>query len=166
MAKDVNDHVLSCSVCAQAKVPCNFPVGKLDKPLENPQRPWSHIAIDFLTDLLESEGKTMIMVVMDQFSRAIKLLPLNVLHSIWLCWNYISTSFLLLWYNRGHCVWSWPSIHITSIAGIYGKAWSYSKPHIWISSPVQQPNWETKPGDWALPSALITNVMGLNISYG
>lgn len=45
-------------------------------PTWKPQRPWSHVAIDFLTDLPELEGKTTIMVTMDRFSRAVKLIPL------------------------------------------------------------------------------------------
>lgn len=55
MAKDINDPVASCSTNVQTKVPCHFPVEKL-LPQENPQRPWLHISLDFLTYLPESEG--------------------------------------------------------------------------------------------------------------
>lgn len=67
----------SCSVCAQAKV-------HVILPLENPQRPWSHIAIDFITDLPESEGETTLMVVIYR-SLAIKLLLLNALSTALEC---------------------------------------------------------------------------------
>lgn len=59
-------------------VPRHFPIGKL-QPLDNSHRPWSHLAIDFLTDLTESEGNTTIMVTLDRFSRTIKLIPLMAL---------------------------------------------------------------------------------------
>ena len=39
-----------CSVCAQCKTTRHLPRGKLH-PLPVPQRPWSHLSIDFLTDL-------------------------------------------------------------------------------------------------------------------
>lgn len=70
MARNVNQHVASCSICAQAKVPRHFPAGKL-MPLASPQRPWSHITIDFITDLPESNRHTIILVVADRFSRGI-----------------------------------------------------------------------------------------------
>lgn len=46
-------------------------------PLEDPQRPWTHVALDFLTDLPESEEKTTSLVEIDRFSRYLKpiLLP-------------------------------------------------------------------------------------------
>lgn len=50
MSRDVNDLVLSSSTFAQAKVPRHLPAGKL-LPLPTPQCPWSHLAIDFITDL-------------------------------------------------------------------------------------------------------------------
>lgn len=57
MSRKVNEVVSSCSTCTQAKVPRHLPVGKL-MPLQNPQRPWSHISLDSLTDLPESENNT------------------------------------------------------------------------------------------------------------
>ncbi len=45
-------------------------------PLHIPHRPWSHIGIDFITDLPESEGHTCILVAVDHFSKACKLIPL------------------------------------------------------------------------------------------
>lgn len=55
------------------------PKPKLGKllPFENRHRPWSHLALDFLTDLPETEGT--IMVTMDRFSRTLKLIPLPML---------------------------------------------------------------------------------------
>ncbi|KAK3571610.1 hypothetical protein QTP86_015343 [Hemibagrus guttatus] len=52
------------------------PEGLLE-PLPVPRRPWSHLSVDFLTDLPDSEGFTAIMVVVDRFSKGCKLVPLK-----------------------------------------------------------------------------------------
>uniref|UniRef100_A0A8K9UP97 Gypsy retrotransposon integrase-like protein 1 n=1 Tax=Oncorhynchus mykiss TaxID=8022 RepID=A0A8K9UP97_ONCMY len=75
LAKDVRIYVSSCSVCAQCKAPRHLPRGKL-QPLPVPQRPWSHLSVDFLTDLPPSQGYTTILVVVDRFSKSCRLLPL------------------------------------------------------------------------------------------
>ena len=75
LAKDVRLYVSSCSVCAQSKVPRHLPRGKL-QPLPVPQWPWSHLLVDFLTDLPPSQGNTTILVVVDRFSKSCHLLPL------------------------------------------------------------------------------------------
>lgn len=62
LAFDVFRYGRSCSLCATPKSPCHLPVGKL-VPLPVPQRPWSHIAVDFVTALPVSEGHTVILVV-------------------------------------------------------------------------------------------------------
>ncbi len=52
-----------------------MPAGLL-KPLPVPQRPWPHIAIDFITDLPNSEGNATILTVIDRFSKSCGLIPL------------------------------------------------------------------------------------------
>ncbi|KAK6303564.1 hypothetical protein J4Q44_G00260180 [Coregonus suidteri] len=75
LARDVRVYVSSCSVCAQCKAPRHLPRGKL-QPLPVPQRPWSHLSVDFVTDLPPSQGNTTILVVVDRFSKACRLLPM------------------------------------------------------------------------------------------
>ncbi|XP_062418964.1 uncharacterized protein LOC134131237 [Pungitius pungitius] len=75
LASDVRDYVLSCPVCAQTKTPRQLPAGEL-VPLPTPQRPWSHVAVDFLTDLPASEGFTTILVLVDRFSKMCRFIPL------------------------------------------------------------------------------------------
>ncbi|WP_353749951.1 integrase catalytic domain-containing protein, partial [Shigella sonnei] len=41
-----------------------------------PSRPWSHIALDFITGLPLSAGKTVILTVVDRFSKAAHFIPL------------------------------------------------------------------------------------------
>ncbi|KAL0195116.1 hypothetical protein M9458_008688, partial [Cirrhinus mrigala] len=72
----VAQYVQSCSVCAMSTSPCQLPTGKLVL-LPIPQRPWSHIGVDFVTDLPSSEGNTCIMVVVDRFSKMCKFFPLR-----------------------------------------------------------------------------------------
>ncbi|KAI2645506.1 Retrovirus-related Pol polyprotein [Labeo rohita] len=52
-------------VCAE------IPSGKL-VPLPIPQRPWSHIGVDFVTDLPAAESNTCILVMVDRFSKMCK----------------------------------------------------------------------------------------------
>ncbi|KAK7878028.1 hypothetical protein WMY93_031309 [Mugilogobius chulae] len=55
MSQDVRSFVSSCSVCARSKSTHQRPAGLLH-PLPIPSRPWSHIAVDFVTGLPPSEG--------------------------------------------------------------------------------------------------------------
>ncbi len=71
MSRDVIRYVRSCSVCAMSSTPRHLPVGKL-VPLPIPRWPWSHMGIDFVTDLPESEGHACILVAVDRFSKACK----------------------------------------------------------------------------------------------
>jgi hypothetical protein len=75
LAMDVRFYVSSCSVCAQSKAPRHLPRGKL-QPLPVPQQPWSHLSVDFLTNLPLSQGNTTILVVVDRCSMSCCLIPL------------------------------------------------------------------------------------------
>ncbi len=76
MTKDITTYVKACQVCAQSKTPKELPSGLLH-PLPIPQRPWSHLSIDFVTDLLPSDGFTTILVIIDRFSKSCRLIPLK-----------------------------------------------------------------------------------------
>ncbi|KAI2663508.1 Transposon Tf2-9 polyprotein [Labeo rohita] len=67
--------VKNCSICNMAKSPRQLPAGLL-QPLPIPRRPWSHIAVDFVTDLPSSNGNTTILTVVDRFSKGCRLIPL------------------------------------------------------------------------------------------
>uniref|UniRef100_A0A673KGR5 Gypsy retrotransposon integrase-like protein 1 n=1 Tax=Sinocyclocheilus rhinocerous TaxID=307959 RepID=A0A673KGR5_9TELE len=67
--------IRDCATCNITKSPHQLPAGLL-QPLPIPQRPWSHIAIDFITDLPASQGHTTILSVIDRFSKACRLIPL------------------------------------------------------------------------------------------
>ncbi|KAK3536173.1 hypothetical protein QTP70_032726 [Hemibagrus guttatus] len=76
LGSDVEGYVQACPMCAQARTNCQLPEGLLE-PLPIPRRPWSHLSVDFLTDLPDSGGFTAVMVVVDRFSKGCKLIPLK-----------------------------------------------------------------------------------------
>ncbi len=69
-------YLRGCQECAMAKTPRHLPSGKL-LPLPIPRRPWSHLGVDFVTDLPASDGNTCILVTVDRFSKACRLVPLK-----------------------------------------------------------------------------------------
>ncbi|KAI2668506.1 Transposon Tf2-11 polyprotein [Labeo rohita] len=76
MNRDIANFVKSCTICAQTKTPRELPAGLL-QPLPITHRPWSHLSIDFIMDLPNSQGHTAILVIVDRFSKACKLVPLK-----------------------------------------------------------------------------------------
>ncbi|KAK3545820.1 hypothetical protein QTP70_015261, partial [Hemibagrus guttatus] len=76
MTVDVRRYVQGCEGCAMSKDPRHLPAGKL-LPLPVPSRPWSHLGVDFVTDLPTSREHTCILVVVDRFSKSCRLLPLR-----------------------------------------------------------------------------------------
>ncbi|KAI2661215.1 Transposon Tf2-9 polyprotein [Labeo rohita] len=71
---DVISFIKNCSVCNTSKTPRQLPAGLL-QPLPAPRRPWSHIAVDFITDLPSSLDHTTILTVIDRFSKGCRLIP-------------------------------------------------------------------------------------------
>uniref|UniRef100_A0A3P9HPM2 Gypsy retrotransposon integrase-like protein 1 n=1 Tax=Oryzias latipes TaxID=8090 RepID=A0A3P9HPM2_ORYLA len=73
--KDVREYVRACSTCARSKSSTSLPSGLLH-PLSTPSRPWSHIALDFVTGLTPSHNNTVILTVVDRFSKSVHFVPL------------------------------------------------------------------------------------------
>lgn len=92
MTKDVKEFVTACHTCARTKNSNKPPAGLL-LPLPAPHRPWSHIALDFVTGLTPSSGNTTICTVVDRFSKAAHLIPLpklpSALETVELITNYV-----------------------------------------------------------------------------
>ncbi|XP_061786097.1 uncharacterized protein [Nerophis lumbriciformis] len=77
---DVTEYVAACSTCARNKASHRAPAGLL-RPLPIPSRPWSHVALDFITGLPPSNGNTVILTVVDRFSKMAHFIPLPKLPS-------------------------------------------------------------------------------------
>ncbi len=80
MARDIRCFVLACSVCAVSKTSNRPPAGLL-QPLSVPSRPWSHISLDFVSGLPPLSGNTVVLTVVDRFSKATHFIALPKLPS-------------------------------------------------------------------------------------
>ncbi|KAL1982820.1 hypothetical protein VTN96DRAFT_880 [Rasamsonia emersonii] len=73
MKKDVEEYCLGCSQCQQNKANTHLTFGRLE-PLPPPEKPWSRIGIDLITDLPRTKyGHDCIQVHVDHFSKGIIL---------------------------------------------------------------------------------------------
>lgn len=80
MDADTRAFVAACQVCARAKASHQPPAGLL-RPLPIPRRPWSHIAVDFVTGLPPSQGNTTILTIVDHFPKSAHYVALQKLPS-------------------------------------------------------------------------------------
>ncbi|KAI2661117.1 Transposon Tf2-9 polyprotein [Labeo rohita] len=80
LRRDVQEYVQACNICARSKTSNSPSIGEL-QPLPIPKRPWSHISVDFVTGLPDSQGKNTILTIVDRFSKAVHLVALTGLPS-------------------------------------------------------------------------------------
>ncbi|KAI2658160.1 Transposon Tf2-6 polyprotein [Labeo rohita] len=80
LRSDTITFIKQCATCNTSKTSHQLPAGLL-QPLPIPKRPWSHIALDFVTDLPPSQGHTTILTVIDRFSKGCRFVPLPKLPS-------------------------------------------------------------------------------------
>jgi len=77
----VADYVRSCNICRRNKACCYKPY-RLLKQLTIPLQPWESISMDFIKQLLLSEGYTDILVVVDQLTKqALFILTIRALNA-------------------------------------------------------------------------------------
>ena len=77
MSESVSTFVKRCEVCQANKHSTQRPVGLL-QPLENPQRPFEHVTMDFITHLpVSTRGFDAIFTIVDRFSRLVRFIPCN-----------------------------------------------------------------------------------------
>lgn len=69
-----------CSTCATMKDKTHKPYG-LVQTSETPLKPWTHVHVDFITDLPFSSGFNTVINVVDSFSKMIHLIPTSGLPS-------------------------------------------------------------------------------------
>jgi Integrase zinc binding domain/RNase H-like domain found in reverse transcriptase len=69
MKKDIDSYVRGCQLCARNKDNQHATYGQL-MPLEPPERPWSRIGFDMITDCPKTKnGNEAIFVIIDHFSK-------------------------------------------------------------------------------------------------
>jgi len=72
LKEDVKKYIQRCFKCQQNKVQHQRKAGELH-PLEIPQGPWQEISIDIIGPLPKSNGMDAIVVIVDQFTKMIRL---------------------------------------------------------------------------------------------
>ncbi len=127
MARDVSLYVRRCPVCAISKTPHHLPAGKL-VPLPIPRHPWSHVGVDFVTDLPNSEGFTCILVAVDRFFKACRLIPLRVFQQPWKLPKRCFITSSAISASGGHCLRLWATIHLPCLEGFLQAPWCLCKP--------------------------------------
>ena len=74
VTKEVKRYMEECNSCQQNKNRTIAPTGKL-MPNKAPEKPWTHITADFITKLLLAQGYDAILVVCNQLTKMVHLIP-------------------------------------------------------------------------------------------
>jgi len=76
MKSDIQTYIKQCEVCQRAKGENTKPSGLL-QPLPIPTRPWSSISMIFIEGLPKSNQYSVIMVVVDRFTKYVHFIPVS-----------------------------------------------------------------------------------------
>ena len=76
MKLDVENFVKQCQICQQAKHLNSHPAGLL-QPLPIPQGTWQDLSMDFVEGLPKSDGYSVILVMVDRFTKYAHFIPLK-----------------------------------------------------------------------------------------
>jgi hypothetical protein len=68
--------VRACGVCQQNKMEHLQPAGHL-RPLKLPSAIWADVAMDFIEGIPRVNNKTVLLIVVDRFSKAAHFIPFN-----------------------------------------------------------------------------------------
>src|ERR1700743_371535 len=74
MRETIKRNIKNCDMCQRSKVVRHAPYGLL-QPNEVPDQPWRSIAMDFITDLPNSNGYDTILVVIDRLTKMSHFIP-------------------------------------------------------------------------------------------
>ena len=87
MSRHIGKYISTCDMCLHTKSICQPPSGELH-PLLIPDAPWDTASVDFIVELLESNGKDAIMVVVDSVTKQSHFVSMVL-------WLQILTGFIL-----------------------------------------------------------------------
>ena len=150
----MTEYVAACPVCDRNKTSSLAPMGLL-QPLPVPQRPWSHISLDFVTGLPPSKGNTTVLTVVDRFTKMVHFILLLKLPSAKETAEVMLRHvFRIHGFCQGHCVRPGPTVNFLFLEGVLPSTWSHRESFIRISPPVQWPVRGHQPGTrdlFALP---------------
>jgi len=114
--QEVSRYISVCSVCAISKTPHHLPEGKL---IPLPIRPWSHIRIDFVTDLAPSDFNTCILVISSNDRSITKNQQVNTTkrptYCTWVSRIPIPPHLSSFWTAWGNSFRPWSPDHIPSL---------------------------------------------------
>lgn len=75
MNQHIKEYIQTCLSCQRNKADAKHPAGTL-QPLPIPQRPWSSISMDLITDLpVTPDGKDAILVIVDRLTKMVHIVP-------------------------------------------------------------------------------------------
>ena len=74
MRKDATQYVQTCPTCQMIKPDTRKKAGAL-QPIPPPERKWSQVTTDLVTDLPESEGYTAVAVFVDRLTKRVHFAP-------------------------------------------------------------------------------------------
>ena len=77
MKRDIEAYICACETCQRTKSTTQAKVALL-YPNAIPSWPWTHISVDMVTGLPESNGHDALLIIMDRFSKAIIPIPCNM----------------------------------------------------------------------------------------
>jgi len=90
MEQDRRKYCRECDMCQRTKSPRNAKHWLLHS-FKLACKPWTHISMGFITDLPESEGATMILVVVDCYTKMAHFIPIKKKDSLTVTWVYLES---------------------------------------------------------------------------
>ena len=76
MKTDIENYIKQCQVCQHTKHSHQHPSGLL-QPLPIPEGVWTALSMDFIEGLPKSEGYSIILVVVDRFTKFAHFIPVK-----------------------------------------------------------------------------------------
>ncbi|KAI3361705.1 hypothetical protein L3Q82_002064 [Scortum barcoo] len=146
MEADIRGFVQACTVCARGKSSHQPPSGLL-QPLSVPGRPWSHIALDFVTGLPPSNGKTVILTIVDRFSKAAHFVAPAKLPTARETADLLANHVVRLHgIPRDIVFGSGSAVHLTGLEVILYGTGGVSESHLVVPSSIKRADGEDEPG--------------------